>query len=135
LTPQPVLADIDRLVQERRDAGTLVDLRIDVEPAGDVPIGVARDAYRIVQEALTNAAKHAHGALVRVQVLGTVPGRLTVSVRNGHPVPASAGASLPGAGVGLLGLRERVALAGGTLAVGPDSSGDFVVEAELTWRT
>jgi signal transduction histidine kinase len=135
LAPQPVLADIDRLVQERRDAGTHIDLHMDVRAAGDVPTGVARDVYRIVQEALTNAAKHAHGAFVRVQVIAAVPGRLNVSVRNSRPVPASPGASLPGAGVGLLGLQERVALAGGTLLVGPDSSGDFVVEAQLTWRT
>lgn len=135
LAPQPVLADIERLVQERRDAGAHIDVHMDVQAAGDLPPAVARDAYRIVQEALTNAAKHAHGAFIRVDVTATAPGRLKVSVRNGRPVPASPGMSLPGAGVGLLGLQERVALAGGTLLVGPDSSGDFVVEAELTWLT
>ncbi|WP_325003033.1 sensor histidine kinase [Intrasporangium sp.] len=135
LAPQPVLSDIDRLVQERRDAGTHIDLHMDVQARGDVPPAVARDAYRIVQEGLTNAAKHAHGAFVRVHITATAPGRLNVSVRNGRPVRTSTGASLPGAGVGLLGLRERVALAGGILTVGPDSFGDFVVEAELTWRT
>jgi signal transduction histidine kinase len=133
LAPQPGLVDIDRLVQERRDAGTDIDLRLDLDALDDVPPAVARDAFRVVQEALTNAAKHAHGASVRVQVAGTPAEGLTVNVRNGRPVSASTGSSLPGAGVGLLGLQERVSLAGGTLVVGPDRTGDFVVEARLAW--
>jgi signal transduction histidine kinase len=97
---------------------------------------VARDTYRIVQEALTNAAKHAAGAPVRVRVTSVEGQALTVSMRNGRPRHgAGSGSSLPGAGAGLLGLRERVTLAGGTLTVGPDRSGDFVVEATLTWPT
>jgi signal transduction histidine kinase len=134
LSPQPGLADIDRLVRERRDTGTDINLQMDVE-AGDVPAAVARDAYRIVQEALTNAAKHARGGSVQVHVRRSPHGELAVSVRNGRPVVASTQSSLPGAGVGLLGLQERVALSGGTLVVGPDSSGDFVVEARLACRT
>ena len=62
------------------------------------------------------------------------PARATISVRNRQPVPAITTSTLPGSGAGLLGLQERVALAGGTLVVGSDGSGDFVVEAELTWR-
>lgn len=134
LSPQPGLADIDRLVRERRDAGTDIDFQLDVT-AGDVPAAVARDAYRIVQEALTNAAKHAHGSAVQVHVTRSPHDELTVSVRNGRPGPASNQSPLPGAGVGLLGLQERVALSGGTLVVGPDGSGDFVVEARLAWQT
>jgi hypothetical protein len=62
------------------------------------------------------------------------PGRgLQVRVRNPLPAQAQAGPALPGSGAGLLGLQERVALAGGTLVHGPDGSGDFVVEAELRW--
>lgn len=56
-----------------------------------------------------------------------------VNVRNRKPLHVNAGPALPGAGAGLLGLQERVDLAGGTLVHGPDASGDFVVDAELTW--
>ena len=134
--PQPGLADLNPLVQERRDAGADIDLEVDVRAAGDVPAGVGRDTYRIVQESLTNAAKHAAGTPVRVRLSSAKPHELTVSVRNGRPRQAVvSGPSLPGAGAGLLGLRERVTLAGGTLVVGPDRSGDFVVEATLAWAT
>ena len=136
VAPQPGLVDLDRLVQERRDAGADIDLQVDLHTARDVPAGVGRDTYRIVQEALTNAAKHAAGAPVRVHVAVAEPHTLTVSVHNGRPPqPVTSGASLPGAGAGLLGLRERVSLAGGDLVVGPNASGDFVVEARLPWPT
>jgi len=95
---------------------------------------LARDAYRIVQEALTNATKHAHGARVHVRLTGSSTDGLTVSVRNGQSLDAPAAPALPGSGTGLLGLQERVSLSGGTLVVGPDGAGDFVVEARLTWR-
>ena len=100
-----------------------------------MPAALGRDAYRIVQEALTNVGKHAGGTAARVRVTGAPDDGLHVSVRNRQPVPASTPApTLPGSGAGLLGLQERVALAGGTLVHGPDGSGDFVVEAELPWR-
>jgi signal transduction histidine kinase len=95
---------------------------------------LGRDAYRIVQEALTNVAKHARGAAARVRVTGAPDDGLQISVRNRQPVPASTTPTLPGSGSGLLGLQERVDLAGGTLMIGPDGCGDFVVEAELTWH-
>jgi signal transduction histidine kinase len=104
-----------------------------VEHADAVPSALGRDAYRIVQEALTNIGKHASGAAARVRVTGAPDGGLHVSVRNRLPVHAHAGPALPGSGAGLLGLQERVALAGGTLVHGPDGSGDFVVDAELQW--
>jgi len=68
-----------------------------------------------------------------VQVTGAADHGLRVSVRNRLPVHSLAEPALPGSGTGLLGLQERVALAGGTLVHGPDGSGDFVVEAELPW--
>jgi signal transduction histidine kinase len=105
-----------------------------VEGVDDVPAALGRDAYRIVQEALTNVGKHARGTAARVRVTGAPDDGLHISVRNRQPVPAYTNPTLPGSGAGLLGLQERVALAGGTLALGPDDSGDFVVEAELTWR-
>ena len=135
VAPQPTLADIGRLVQERQDAGVDLDFAMRVQDTADVPATLARDAYRIVQEALTNATKHAHGAPVHVRLTGGSSDGLTISVRNGQPLAARTAAGLPGSGTGLLGLQERVALSGGTLVVGPDGSGDFVVEARLTWRT
>ena len=104
-----------------------------VERIDDVPSPLGRDAYRIVQEALTNVGKHAGGAAARVRVTGAPDHGLQISVRNRQPVVACATPTLPGSGAGLLGLQERVALAGGSLLLGPDGSGDFVVEAQLTW--
>ena len=132
--PQPTLRDIDRLVQETRSAGTDIDFEMHVAQIEDVPAHVGRDAYRIVQEALTNVGKHAGGTAARVRVTGAPADGVHISVRNRRPVPAYTSPMLPGSGAGLLGLQERVALAGGTLMVGPDGSGDFVVEAELVWR-
>jgi signal transduction histidine kinase len=130
---QPTLSDIRRLVEETRRAGAKIDFEMRVEHADAVPSALGRDAYRIVQEALTNIGKHASGAAARVRVTGAPDGGLHVSVRNRLPVHAHAGPALPGSGAGLLGLQERVALAGGTLVHGPDGSGDFVVDAELQW--
>jgi signal transduction histidine kinase len=132
-SPQPTLTDIRRLVEETRRAGARIDFQLQVDHADDLPGPLGRDAYRIVQESLTNIGKHASGTPARVQVTGG-PGRgLQVRVRNPLPAQAQAGPALPGSGAGLLGLQERVALAGGTLVHGPDGSGDFVVEAELRW--
>jgi len=100
----------------------------------DLPEPLGRDAYRIVQEALTNVGKHAPGVAARVRVTGSPDDGLHISVRNPQPLPAATAPTLPGSGAGLLGLHERVALAGGTLVAGPDGSGDFVVQAALTWR-
>ena len=104
-----------------------------VEDADTAPSSLERDAYRIVQEALTNIRKHASGAATRIRITGAPGNGLHVSVRNRQPVHAPAGPTLLGSGAGLLGLQERVDLAGGTLVHGPDGSGDFVVEAELKW--
>jgi signal transduction histidine kinase len=131
--PQPTLSDIRRLVDETRRAGADIDLHMRVEHEDAVPSPLGRDAYRIVQEALTNIGKHANGTATRVRVTGAPEGGLHISVRNRQPLHAPAGPALPGSGAGLLGLQERVALAGGTLVHGPDGSGDFVVEAELQW--
>ncbi len=133
-TPQPTLTDIRRLVDETRLAGATIDLEMRVDEPEAVPGSVGRDAYRIVQEALTNIGKHATGSTARVSVVGGPDDCLHVSVRNRKPLSASTGPALPGSGAGLLGLQERVALAGGTLHHGPDGSGDFVVDAELQWH-
>jgi signal transduction histidine kinase len=132
--PQPTLSDIPRLVEETRRAGAKIDFEMQVEQPDAAPSGLGRDAYRIVQEALTNIGKHARGTAGRVRVTGAAQHGLHVNVRNRLPVHAAqTGPILPGSGAGLLGLQERVALAGGTLVHGPDGSGDFVVDDQFQW--
>jgi signal transduction histidine kinase len=129
-SPQPTLADVPALVEESRAAGMHVSCRMPTGDAG-VPDAAGRTAYRIVQEGLTNARKHAPAAAVTVEL--TVDGsRLSVRVVSRRAVAAAVGAaSPPGSGTGLIGLGERVALAGGELSHGPDAAGDFVLEATL----
>jgi signal transduction histidine kinase len=120
--PQPGLADVGDLVTTARAAG--LDVTISLDGVGDVPATVGLAAYRIVQEALANAARHAPGGLVTVD--GRSAGdRLELSVRN--PLAGPVGA---GDGHGLAGMRERVALLGGTLTAGPEGP-EFVVRAML----
>jgi signal transduction histidine kinase len=135
--PQPTLRDIPRLVEQTRQTGAKIDFDMDV--TGETSGALGRDAYRIVQEALTNAAKHAPGTATTVRLRGGPDVGLSVSVRNRQPLPVGAGARVaampvPGSGSGLIGLHERVDLAGGTLTHGPDESGDFVVSASLPWQ-
>jgi len=124
--PQPSLRDLPGLIEDARTLGASVELTDD---SGEVPERVGRAAYRIVQEALTNARKHAPGAPVSVRLERPDGRGLVVTVRQPeHPTAVTAA---PGAGMGLLGLRERVALAGGSFHSGPDGSGDWVVTARL----
>ncbi|MFF9648751.1 sensor histidine kinase [Streptomyces sp. NPDC014622] len=121
---------IPRLVDDAAAAGLTVDLRIDGDADGaGVPPAAARAAHRVVQEALTNAAKHAPLAPVGVRVTYTAE-ETVVRVLNG-PSPARGGPeTVPGTGRGLIGLDERVRLAGGTFAYGPREDG-FEVTARL----
>jgi signal transduction histidine kinase len=127
--PQPGLADMPALVDTARRAGADVALAMP-SPDGDVPPAVALTAYRIVQESLSNAGRHAPGAPVRIDIANG-DGTVKVDVVNGPggTAPADAnGAGQPGHG--LAGMRERVALLGGRLHAGP-SGGGFAVHAEL----
>ncbi|MGP3913638.1 sensor histidine kinase [Nonomuraea sp. 10N515B] len=126
--PQPTLADLPTLVEECRQAG--MDVRLDLR-ADDVPEGLGRNVYRIVQETLTNARKHAGGAPVTVTVAGTRGKGLSAEVCN--PLWSRRPLRLPGARAGLIGLTERAELAGGTLEHGPTPEGEFVVRAWLPW--
>ena len=101
---------------------------------GDVPSGVGLCAYRIVQESLSNASQHAPGAAVSVSV-GHDAGAVRLRVANGPGGPAGASPSEPGSGHGLTGMRERVALLGGSLSAGPSAGGGFVVSAVLPLGT
>ncbi|GAA0797359.1 histidine kinase [Spirilliplanes yamanashiensis] len=134
--PQPTLADLPALVAESRLAGARVELDRRVD--GDVPGSVGRHAYRVVQEGLTNARKHAGGAPVRVSVAGDAAAGLTVEVVNpagaaGASGAAGAAPAVPGGGAGLIGLAERVRLLGGRLDHGR-AGGDFRLVAWLPWR-
>ncbi|MFD3666079.1 sensor histidine kinase [Streptomyces sp. NPDC058659] len=130
--PQPGLADLDRLIKEARQAGQPTELTVDGEP-GRLPPVVGLTLYRVVQEALTNARKHA-GPNVPVEVrLTWLPERVRVSVTDQGAMDAAASAPdiRQGAGYGLVGMRERVALHGGALAAGPAPEAGFRVVASL----
>ncbi|MBM0231505.1 sensor histidine kinase [Micromonospora sp. STR1_7] len=121
--PERGLDALDELIGESRSAGLRVRRRDEGVPAA-LPATVGRTAYRVVREALTNVRKHAADAETTV-CLRYLPDGLEVAVRNG---PSGAGQSLPGAGQGLLGLRERVELLGGRLEAAP-ADGGFLVRA------
>jgi signal transduction histidine kinase len=136
--PQPQLADLPALVDAARRAGVPVELAV-TPVVGQVPSGVAVCAYRIVQESLSNASQHAPGAAVTVSV-GEDGHAVLLRVANGPAAPGTgpAGNGLSGPagdaarpGHGLTGMRERVALLGGSLWAGPAPGGGFVVSARL----
>jgi signal transduction histidine kinase len=131
--PQPTLADLPVLAAEARQAGTLVELDCRVGDTAAVPAAIGRSAYRIVQEGLTNARKHADGADVSVTVHGCRGEGLTVEVRNPCPRDLVAAGAIPGARSGIAGLAERASLAGGRLEHGRTPAGDFELRAWLPW--
>ena len=131
---QPTLSDIPRLVEESRRAGAKIDFEMQVDQADVVP-GSSRP--RRLPDSPGSAHEHRqarrrHGCRGTGRPATPAAG-LHVIIRNRQPVHSHAGPKLPGAGAGLLGLQERVTLAGGTLVHGPDGSGGFVVDAELPW--
>jgi signal transduction histidine kinase len=129
LAPQPGLDDLPELVATARRAGmpVQVDVRAD---AVNVPGAAGLAAYRIVQEALANAARHAPGGPVRL-VIRAGGDRLDVMVHSGPPT-GQAPPATAGTGHGLVGMRERATLLGGTLTAGPDDTGDgYTVTASL----
>jgi signal transduction histidine kinase len=126
LTPQPGLTGIEALVEQVRDAGLPVTLRVDGTP-GPMEDGVALTVYRIVQEALTNALKHA-GRATAVVRLTVTDGFLVVEVTDTGRGPTPAADRI---GHGLVGMRERVALYGGVLRTGPRPGGGFRVYARI----
>ncbi|WP_410657225.1 sensor histidine kinase [Amycolatopsis sp. lyj-112] len=126
VTPQPDATRVGELVERVRALGTPCALRVD----GDfdaLPAGVALSAYRIVQEALSNAVRHAPGAEITVE-LRVDQDSVHAVVRN---APGGAGTVDEGAGHGLLGMRERAAMLGGGLRAEPTADGGFEVAAKL----
>ena len=132
-SPQPTIADIARLVEDSRRAGACIELRMDVDDPANAPGGLGRDAYRIVQEALTNINKHAPGTATAVTVSGATGRGLHITVRNRLPLTTANPAPVAGSGRGLVGLTERAALSGGTLHHGPTTDGHFLISADLNW--
>lgn len=127
--PPPGLDGIRVLVEDVRSNGTAVDLTLP-DPVPDAPVPIGRAAYRVAQEALTNVGKHAPGAPVRVSV--SAPGdELVVEVVNGR---GGRTAPLPSSGYGLVGMRERVELAGGHVRSGGTDEGGFLVRATFPLR-
>ncbi|MDX2816919.1 sensor histidine kinase [Streptomyces sp. NPDC001902] len=123
LTPQPSLADLERLV-----SGSGIEAELQPDLPDGLPPTVQRAVYRTVQEALTNVRKHAPGASARVRIHrqgGTV--RVTVT----NTAPTRPALPLPSAHYGLVGLRQRAALLGGTVTSGPTADGGYELRLEL----
>nr|WP_276610754.1 histidine kinase [Kineococcus siccus] len=138
LAPQPGLEGVEELASGARRAGCVVDVGVDEAlRRSSVPSSVGLVVHRIVQEALANVVRHAPGAHVDVRLVltGDEPDdqRVGVSVRNGAP-PGPVGDTvgrLDGGGHGLVGMRERAVLLGGSVTSGPTDDGGFSVQAEV----
>jgi signal transduction histidine kinase len=128
LAPQPSMKHLELLVNQVREAGMPVELEVEGEPE-PLPAGVDLSAYRIVQEALTNALKHAGPARALVRVRYRLD-ELELEILDDGPGPA-ADATNGAGGHGLVGMRERVSLFGGDLAAGERSGGGYSVHARL----
>jgi signal transduction histidine kinase len=133
--PQPGLDDLEELLESARSAGLAVTTGI-TGTARPLPAGVDLSAYRIIQEALSNAMRHAPGAAVQVK-LYYGDAALVVEVRNDHCPPET---HVPGeqdqvpgdgGGHGIIGMRERATMLGGHLQAGPTEKGEFLVTAAL----
>jgi len=128
-SPPPGLSGLGALLAQVRAAGLTVTARVDGTPV-DLPAGLDLAAYRIVQEALTNTLKHAHADNAEVNLCYRPAGLALAVTDDGQPA-APAGQREPAPGRGLIGIRERVALHGGTCQAGPLPGGGFAVRASL----
>ena len=128
LVPQPTYADIDDLVEEARLSGLNVEFHDGVTAPAEVPEAAGRTLYRIVQEGITNARKHAPGTLVVVELTGSPEDGLDVVMRN----PLGFGSATPGSGLGLVGLSERAELRGGRLDAHREGT-SFVLHGWIPW--
>lgn len=136
--PLPGLSDLPALIAELEQVGVRVQLE-HTAPTVDLDPAASRAAYRVVQEALTNARRHAPGTTVTISLTGRPGDRLVIVVTNptataspGPPAAVAASSDRQGTGLGLVGLRERVVLAGGELEVA-DLVSEFRVVAWLPW--
>ncbi|WP_051267344.1 sensor histidine kinase [Nakamurella lactea] len=127
--PVPRLDQLDRLVEGFRAANPTITVTVTGTP---VPLASGTDlaAFRIAQEALTNAFKHAPGAAVHLDLAWT-PERLRLRIHNTAAAGSETSDPVPGSGSGLIGMRERAQACGGTIHAGPDPTGGFLIEATL----
>lgn len=130
--PQPTYADLPALAAEARASGMHVEYDDFVEGGTTMPEVTGRTVYRIVQEGLTNARKHAPGALVTIRLAGTPSDGIDVLVRN--PLGFRSLPDTPASGLGLVGLRERAELRGGRLTAGPDGS-TWALHGWIPWES
>jgi signal transduction histidine kinase len=131
--PLPGLAELPELIGESRAAGTPVEVSEDSWAPDAVPPGLGRTVYRVVQEGLTNVRKHAPGEPARVGLAGQAGAGLDITVVNRlRPASAPRRVPVPGTGTGLIGLTERVELAGGRLDASA-RDGEFRLHARLPW--
>jgi signal transduction histidine kinase len=128
LAPQPTYADLGTLVAEARDSGLKVSFDDRVDAAAEVPAAVGRTVFRIVQEGITNARKHAPGSQLSITVTGSPETGLDVWMTN----PLGFGSGTPGAGLGLVGLSERAELRGGRLEHRREGA-SFVLHGWIPW--
>ena len=132
--PQPTFEDLDDLVREAEQSGMRIQYADRVLDAVEMPEQVGRTTYRIVQEGLTNARKHAPGVTVLVQVGGSPADGVSIKIRNPARSNHHNGSPTPGAGLGLVGLGERAKLAGGRL-VARREGGSFELSGWLPWTS
>ena len=130
LHPQPGLTDVPALVEQSRAAGARVELTLR-PPERPTHASVQLAAYRLVQEALTNAQRHAPGAPVDVRVLADDAAVVVEVVNSGVGAIPSPRTAADGSGFGLVGMRERVRLLGGRLDAGPTDGGGYALTARL----
>lgn len=134
--PQPTYRDLGALVDDARAAGATIEYDDALADGGDLPDVVGRTVYRIVQEGITNAGKHAPAATLRISLSGSPVDGVDVVLRNALGFGPT---RTPGAGLGLVGLTERAELRGGTLVHGIEHATDgtggdvFVLRAWLPW--
>ncbi|WP_370944619.1 sensor histidine kinase [Amycolatopsis sp. cg5] len=128
--PQPTLAEVPDLITNARAAGMVINVTILLEEAGTAPAQLGTATYRILQESLTNALRHAPGAPVDLTVRGAPGTGLTIEAVNALPLVAHPS---PGSGTGLTGVAERANLLGGSVTAGPSGT-MFVLRAWLPWE-
>jgi signal transduction histidine kinase len=128
IAPQPTYADLSELVDEARASGLAIAYDDRVSAPEEVPDAAGRTLYRIVQEGITNARKHAPGALLTIELTGSPEHGLDVRMRN----PLGFGSATPGAGLGLVGLSERAELRGGRLTHRREA-GSYVLHGWIPW--